>query len=289
MTISSHKPHPEAANPIISHTCGIPFVMTNSFIAIAEDVLAIFFWTENPGLVIWNWKSGIPLVVRVTAIFSVCTCIDSLAKYVTDYGGLPPGIWDFSFISNRAFILTSRDLNGSIEIYAFRDPPTNPALIQIASLRLPALQPTITPALFSTHSGPFTCDSPSANCAALKEKPFTVSKRSRIHAMCIQYLNPGGHVDRRFRFFFFVKNDFFLKFVNESGRGDLEGVKPPRILNWGEWGVENTRFMAYGMQPRWLRLASCFISSHALAFLSPVLKVLIARASANQIWFPFYG
>jgi hypothetical protein len=68
MTISSHKPHPEAANPVIIHTCSLPFVMTNSFIAIAEDVLAIFFWIENPGLIIWNWKSGKLLVVSFIGI-----------------------------------------------------------------------------------------------------------------------------------------------------------------------------------------------------------------------------
>jgi len=41
--------------------------MTNSFIAIAEDALAIFFWIENPGLIIWNWKSGTLLAVSPLA------------------------------------------------------------------------------------------------------------------------------------------------------------------------------------------------------------------------------
>lgn len=79
MTISTHKPHPEAAVPIISHSCGLPFVMTNSFIAIAEDVLAIFFWIENPGLIIWNWKSGKVLVVSSISMFPYMNaCIDFL-------------------------------------------------------------------------------------------------------------------------------------------------------------------------------------------------------------------
>lgn len=78
MTISSHRPHPEAANPVISHTCGLPFVMTNSFIAIAEDVLAIFFWIENPGLIIWNWRSGKLLVVSFIDALLECTPIDIL-------------------------------------------------------------------------------------------------------------------------------------------------------------------------------------------------------------------
>lgn len=78
MTISSHKPHPEAANAVIVHTCTLPFVMTNSFIAIAEDVLAIFFWIENPGLIIWNWKSGNLLVVSYADTLTECMRTDIL-------------------------------------------------------------------------------------------------------------------------------------------------------------------------------------------------------------------
>lgn len=74
MTISSHKPHPDAAHPVITHTCSLPFVMTNSFIAIAEDVLAIFFWIENPGLIIWNWMSGKLLVVSPIVVYYPNIC-----------------------------------------------------------------------------------------------------------------------------------------------------------------------------------------------------------------------
>lgn len=98
--------------------------------------------------------------------------------------------------------------------------------------------------------------------------------------MCIQYLSPGGHLDRRFRFFFFVKNDFFLKLVDEHQSGDPQHAEYPRILTWEEWGVENTRFMAYGMQPRWLRLAPRSMPPKAFAF----FNVLSVRAPANQMW-----
>jgi hypothetical protein len=37
--------------------------MTNSFVAVAEDVLAIFFWIDSPGLIIWNWKTSEMIVV----------------------------------------------------------------------------------------------------------------------------------------------------------------------------------------------------------------------------------
>lgn len=71
--------------------------------------------------------------------------------------------------------------------------------------------------------------------------------------MCVQYHIAGGTLDRRFRFFFFVKNDFFMKLVDEHRNGETQHGIYPRVLFWEDWGVDNTRFMPYGMQPRWLR------------------------------------
>ena len=84
--------------------------------------------------------------------------------------------------------------------------------------------------------------------------------------MCVQYHVPGVTLDRRSRYFFFVKNDFFLKLVNEHQNGETQHPTFPSVLFWEDWGVENTRFMAYGMQPRWLRLAPLFMSSQAFSF-----------------------
>ena len=105
--------------------------------------------------------------------------------------------------------------------------------------------------------------------------------------MCVQYHIPGGTLDRRFRFFFFVKNDFFLKLVDEHRSGGTQHANSSRMLLWEEWGVDNTRFMAYGMQPRWLRLAPRFMCSQALIFCLPGFNVLGARTPANQTWFLF--
>lgn len=94
--------------------------------------------------------------------------------------------------------------------------------------------------------------------------------------MCVQYHITGGTLDRRFRFFFFAKNDFFLKLVEEYQNSEPQRASFPRILLWEDWGVENTRFMAYGMQPRWLRLAPRFTSSQAFIFVS-LVSMLLAR------------
>ena len=103
--------------------------------------------------------------------------------------------------------------------------------------------------------------------------------------MCVHYHIAGGTLDRRNRFFFFVKNDFFLKLVDECQNDETQHVNFPRILAWDEWGVDNTRFMAYGMQPRWLRLAPRFMSSRPRVFCHPGFSVLGARTPANQTWF----
>jgi hypothetical protein len=88
--------------------------------------------------------------------------------------------------------------------------------------------------------------------------------------MCIQYHIAGGNLDRRFRFFFFVKNDFFLKLVDEHQNGEAQHVNSLRILFWEDWGVSNTRFMAYGMQPRWLRSVSTLF--YAFGFSPPLFQ-----------------
>jgi hypothetical protein len=269
-TISSNRPHPAAHNSTIHHICRLPFVMTHSFVAVADDVIAIFFWVDSPGLIVWNWKTSNMLVVSFQLpLFRFTTFIRK--KYVTDreQDRLPPGIWDFSFLSNRAFILTSRAGTGSIEIYSFENNPSITVPTHIASLQLPALQPDVELVLFSTHSGPFTTlpsrDHPVGPLG--EHKPFTNALESRIHAMCVQYnLGGAGNLDRLSRFFIFIKNQSLLRFVEEYKEHvnvddmdlDDNGCRIPRTSSakrvlWQEWGLDESRFMSFASQFRWLR------------------------------------
>jgi len=105
--------------------------------------------------------------------------------------------------------------------------------------------------------------------------------------MCVQYHLVGGTLDRRFRFFFFTRNDFFLKLVDEHQSGGTQHTNSPRLLLWQEWGIDNTRFMPYGMQPRWLRLVPCFMSSQVIGFFVPLVSKLLARESLLTKHGPF--
>jgi hypothetical protein len=178
--------------------------------------------------------------------------------------------------------LTSRAGNGSIEIYSFENTPNDPVLNHVASLQLPQLQPDIDLDLFSTHTGPFTTipSDPEYKRGPLGEdKPFTVSPLSRVHAMCIQYhigTTTNVNAERRARFFFFVKNEYLMRLVAvhkaeygvQASNYDLDDPfeledeitirpekTPVRRMPWEEWGINNSRFMPYGMQFRWLRFA----------------------------------
>lgn len=60
-TLSTNKPHPDAAQTVLTHNTSFP--VENAFVQVADDVVGFFFWGEGPGLVIWNWKTGKVMVV----------------------------------------------------------------------------------------------------------------------------------------------------------------------------------------------------------------------------------
>jgi hypothetical protein len=93
----------------------------------------------------------------------------------------------------------------------------------------------------------------------------------------------AGNPERGSRFFLFVKNDYLLKFMDEykqkcatdnasrEHRNTCPGSdimvsakKPLRGVHWEDWGPQNTRFMSYGIQFKWLR--SVWFPSRPLFF-----------------------
>jgi hypothetical protein len=149
-------------------------------------------------------------------------------------------------------------------------------LNHVASLQLPSVQQGIELALFSTHSGPFTTlpSKKYQNGLMREDKPFTSAPESRVHAMCVQYhLGGAGLLERRSRFFFFIKNEYLMRFVESyqevHGPGqdsDAKEMNEFRIVEkvsarkvpWEVWGPDHSRFMAYGMHFRWLRSVTSF-------------------------------
>ncbi|GJE99684.1 F-box protein [Phanerochaete sordida] len=209
-SISKNEKHPLATDECLSAPS--PQIGT-CFIQIVHDVVGVFFWLDEPGLLVWNWRSGKLLV--------------SL-----QYSDLPVGAWDFAFLSNRTYMITSRHRNGSIDLYAFGDhafdvaPPKH-----VVKLRLPEIQLGRELTFFSTHTSPFL------GAGNTNDVPFSAPQDDRIHVMTLRYGREFFHL--------FLKNSFLLSLIN-CPPADAE-------LAWDSWGPANTRFMRHGIQFQWLR------------------------------------
>ncbi|KAF8221337.1 hypothetical protein L208DRAFT_1328446 [Tricholoma matsutake] len=224
-TISTHEAHPAAEVDIfqffIAPDLHHGVVVSNIIIQIADDILAVFFSTGFHRLLLWNWKEGI---------------------LITDsrFPGheLPDGAWDFSFISSRAYIITSTEDSGFIQINTF-DSEEGCRPVNIATLCLPELQEQVRVNFLYTHTGPF---------GTSMSDSFTTSPKSRLHVLTIQYL--GYHHGSHTRYCVFVHNRTFLAYVAyyQAGHSPANLYVP-----WRRWGPMCTRFFAGHVPFTWLR------------------------------------
>ncbi|KAH7886541.1 hypothetical protein F5I97DRAFT_1966709 [Phlebopus sp. FC_14] len=228
-TISTNKVHPDAKEPVLETTD--PVSVSSAFIQIADDIVGMLFYTEpeRPRLTLWNWKTGKQVV--------------SL-----DGDALPPGLCDFSFISNRAFFSTTIARGGMIQIFTFGHEPSHPDtvddIVHVTNLVLPPLRPAVHMINLTTHTGPFLARCP-------PNKPFTASNESRVHVLNMQYINPvsdGIRISPRFCAFF--HNRILVDCIRRyEAKGRGEHIHVP----WENWGPTNTRFLQQHSSFQWLR------------------------------------
>ncbi|KAH7907612.1 hypothetical protein BJ138DRAFT_1159727 [Hygrophoropsis aurantiaca] len=230
-TISTNAPHPQAQSPVIRLSLFLP--INNAFIQFVNDVLGILFFTEplRPRIILWNWKTGKTLVDQ-------------------DSDQLPEGTSDFTFLSDRAYMLTCARNDGSMEIFTFGDESpddTNEilnAVVHVASLKLPPLQDRVHVNQLQTHTGPFL-----AKCPA--DKLFTTDNEERIHVVSVDY--GGGAFDglrRRSSFCMYMQNSITTAYIHQHR--DSRGG-PPLQIPWEKWGPTNTRFLYQPSLFQWLR------------------------------------
>lgn len=240
-TISTNAKHPLAAKECLQ--APIPFEVGTCFIQIVHDVVGMFFWLHGPGLLIWNWRTGNMLVVRqLPSMFAALPLAHHPHHQFRSGFDLPPGAWDFAFLSPRAFFVTSTIGDGSIEVFSFDDrqggeivPPKH-----VASLSLPHLAVGRRVANFSTHSSPFLGGDLTENV------PFAASQEDRVHVMTLTY------GQRNPRFHMFLKNSFLLSLTQHE---DASTKQLKKTLSWEEWGPDNTRFFPHNVEFQWLRYA----------------------------------
>ncbi|KAI6011043.1 hypothetical protein BKA83DRAFT_4397458 [Pisolithus microcarpus] len=255
---------------------------SSAFMQIVDDIVGIWYFVEPelPHITMWNWKTGKVIVDRSTF------CVPLKTR-------------DVSFISSRAFFVTTGQKGGTIEIFTFDGDPTEPEqsashsllstpsssahestaskfvtqpksnVTHVASLQLPATHPHIRITGFSTHTGPFLARPPSG-------RPFVAANEERIHVFSVQHVdrNPDT-VRRQMRFCAFLKNStlerYIRKYESRSGAGG-EGSAVPLAVPWEEWGRENTRFMArHWNQSEWLSLGR-YVHGHRVVLPAPATR-----------------
>lgn len=214
---------------------------------IVDDVVGMFFWVHGPGFVIWNWKTGEKIVVcRRPDTLHTLQLAHPVLTLIQERTGfeLPLGTWDFAFISSRAFILTSIQETGSIELFTFDASPGSSEHLtptHVASLQLPPLQIGQTMHSFTTHSAPFLASNPTSNV------PFYTAQDDRIHAMSLRYGDRGP------RILLIVKNSALMKFIPIELNGVSNGMHEKVVIPWEKWGPQNTRFLDCTIRSSWLR------------------------------------
>ncbi|KAH8105215.1 hypothetical protein BXZ70DRAFT_904443 [Cristinia sonorae] len=232
-TISTNAPHKAAAKAVLQTP--VPFQIGNCFIQIVHDVVGMFFWLHGPGLIIWNWRKGETLVACLPQDDRPLGHTPMIPQQPTITSELPPGTWDFAFLSNRAYVLSTIGGRGSIEIYSIEDDDNGgERTVHVASLMMPDLKGGVGMHHFTTHSPPLLGGD------LTKDKPFATSQDNRVHLMSFHYGQQGP------RFHLFLKNSFLFSFVK-----NYDGQR--KTLRWDEWGPDNTRFLEHSIQFQWLR------------------------------------
>jgi len=93
-------------------------------------------------------------------------------------------------------------------------------------------------------AGPYLANPPQTSA------PFyTDTYEQRMHVMTLRY-----QVDNRvFRYTMYVHNKTFLDLIRRKEEERQEMGKAKRVLEWSEWGRENTRMVACHLDFHWLR------------------------------------
>ncbi|KAK7679034.1 hypothetical protein QCA50_017978 [Cerrena zonata] len=201
-------------------------------------MIGLFFWLQNPALLIWNWRTG-KLVLRCEADPADEGVVPQ--DHPTGFPQLPPATWDFGFLSNRTYLINSIHGKGFIHIYSFdgdAEPDVAPTLW--ATLAMPEIQPMRTVHHFATHSAPFLAGDITSG------KPFTTDENARVYMMTITY-------GPQMRYHIFMKSEFLESLIPKQEQLVSGQMYVPPVYQWEKWGPANTRFIENHVHYQWLR------------------------------------
>ncbi|KIJ40279.1 hypothetical protein M422DRAFT_256830 [Sphaerobolus stellatus SS14] len=211
------KPHSSTRHETLTMTSG---VIEGAVIQIVDDVVGFMSWCrEESKLFIWDWRRGKLLVSEQS--------LESLD--------------DFSFLSPRAYVLSRPGRHAWFRVYSFSS-ESGPKLH--ATLYLPLTRADSTVALIGIHTGPFTT-SGTPPPSIRPPRPFRTKSDARVHVVNIDFLHGPDPDDHRVQCLVIVHNRTFLSYIKES--------EEPVIVQWDQWGRENTYWIMGLTGSQWLR------------------------------------
>ncbi|KAI0251641.1 hypothetical protein BJV78DRAFT_415852 [Lactifluus subvellereus] len=235
-------PHPAAKHPVLCHRALGP--VHGCMIQIVEDVVGMYFWMPFHGVLIWNWMTGEELVF-------------------VQQDDAPDRIWDFSFLSPRAYMVTTLKDGGEIRIYSFAaSTSTSTSSAPSSSLGQPTHVATLhlPPPLrhralleLTTTTGPFLARAPA-------DAPFASARTARVHVFTLHH-DPTTQRGRWQPACFVVHNRTLMRYVEEAC-----GKEAAADVPWEAWGPRGTRFFVLANGFQWLRYV------HGTRVVCPVLQ-----------------
>jgi len=228
-------PHPAAKTPMLCRRAMGP--VHGCMIQIVEDIVGMYFWVPFYAVLIWNWKSGEELL------------------FIQE-DEVPERIWDFSFLSSRAYMITTVKDSGEIRIYSFGDSSSSHKQpTHVATLHLPPTHDTRLLIELTTTTGPFLA-------RPLPGVPFASAHNARVHVFTLHH-SLDMHRVRWQPACFVMHNQTLMQYVDaHRERKEAGAVDVP----WEEWGPHGTRFFMLAMGFQWLRYV------HGTRVVCPVLQ-----------------
>ncbi|KAI0263627.1 hypothetical protein BC834DRAFT_304707 [Gloeopeniophorella convolvens] len=235
--LAARAPHPRARCAVLCRRA--PGPIHGCMIQIVEDVVGMYFWQPFHGVLIWNWVTG-----------------EELVFFQEDQA--PERIWDFSFLSARAYMVTTLKDGGEIRIYSFPGAAAAGGLpTHVATLHLPAPHRSRVLLELTTTTGPFLAGPPAG-------APFAAARGARVHVFTLHH-DPAAHRGRWQPACIVVHNHTLMRYVEAFDAGADAGAGAADVP-WDAWGPQGTRFFVLAMGFQWLRYV------HGTRVVCPVLQ-----------------
>lgn len=167
---------------------------------------------------------------------------------------------EFSFISPRAYMMTSLHDGGSISVFTFGGQRDNP-VTRVATLRLPVLDSHCELFHLLPHSGPFLG-------RVADGEPFGTAPEARVH-LVKSYVR-----STRMGLVFLcivVHNRALLRYIERYAALGNNPSDEQTYISWEEWGPDATRFLTVAHDFYWMRsVARGTILASVLTYLCSV-------------------